>query len=342
MVDRTNFSGAFSQYSNGYDYARDSIQISYQDIENWFGDIDNGREGCGAAGNCPRTWVSPFFNSGRDRSLKIISDLHSIVMGEQKISPFPHWTLADDPKISSHRYTPLAIPVSDWFIGSNIAQSIESGHTPDTIHKLVDFYYQKGYLINLYGHNSTEKGLMKDYASYVVKKPRVWSANSVELYDWWVKRDGLTVTPEFTRVGKKAIAKAYLSGTGDMQAAVELKLPYWNSSPATILEVRLDGKQIDMNAYRLTNYGVKVRVGVSGQQVEVIYNPIENGSPESWAQTSWNDKAQVSGKSGGLYGQTSTISLKVSPSGDDFPLYEDDRYIPGRANRHGVNYIKKR
>jgi hypothetical protein len=335
MLDRTKFGAAFPQYANGYDYARDSIQVSYKDIENWFGDIDNGREGCGAQGNCPRTWVSPFFNSGRERSLQILSDLNSIVMGEQKISPFPHWTLADDPSIRS-RLSPLAIPVSEWFIGSTVAQSIESGHTPDTIHKLVDFYYQKGYLINLYGHSGTESGLMREYASYVAKKPLVWSTNSVGLYDWWVKREGLSITPEFTRTGNQAIARAYLSGRGDAQSAVEMTLPYWNSGLSTILEVRMDGKPADASSYRLTNYGVKVRVGAEREQVEVIYHPVENWSQTSWTQTAWNEKTQDSARGGSGYVQVSATNQKGTPPENVFPQNEEDWFIPGLTINRGI------
>ena len=188
LLDRTSFSAPYTRYTNGYDYARDSIQIAFEDIEDWLVNVDNGRAGCGAAGNCPRTWVSPFFNSGRDRSLKILTELGSIIMGEQKISPFPHWTLSYDPATSGHRYPTLALPVSDWFVGSNVAQSIESGHTPATIQALVDFYYQKGYLLNLYGHTGTAGGLMRAYASYAAQKP----ADLVDEFGWAVRLVGQT------------------------------------------------------------------------------------------------------------------------------------------------------
>jgi hypothetical protein len=276
MLDRTVFGAPYARYTNGYDYAKDSIRIAYEDIEDWLKNIDNGRTGCGAAGSCPRTWVSPFFNSGRDRSLKIVTELGSIVMGEQKISPFPHWTLSYDPSTSGHRYPTLALPVSDWYVGSNIAQSIESGHTPATIHALVDYYYQKGYLLNLYGHTGTASGLMKEYASYAAQKPRIWSTNSVGLYDWWVKRDGLTVTPGFSQSGNTAIANAVISGAGDPQAAVELVLPAWSSLSASTLEISLNGKPANADEYRLTSYGVKVRVGSAITLVEVRYTSRES------------------------------------------------------------------
>ncbi len=271
LLDRTHFEAPYQGYTNGYDYARDSIRISFEDIETWLNKTDNGRDGCGEAGSCPRTWVSPFFNSGRDRSLKILTELGSVAMGEQKLSPFPHWTLSYDPATSGQRYPTLALPVSDWYVASNVAQSIESGHTPLTIQALVDFYYQKGYLINLYGHTGSESGLMKAYASYAAQKPRVWSTNTVGLYDWWLKRDQILVTPQFSRSGDTAVASASINGTGDPQAAVELSLPNWNSSAPLNLEVWLNGVPAQAGEYRLTNYGVKVRVGPGVSQVEVRY-----------------------------------------------------------------------
>ena len=201
-------SAPYTHYTGGYAYARDSIRIAFEDVEDWLVNVDNGRAGCGAAGDCPRTWVSPFFNSGRVRSLKILTDLGSITMGEQKISPFPALDAFVRSGHSGHRYPTLALPVSDWFVGSHVAQWIESRHTPATIHALVDFYHRKGYLLNLYGHSGTAGGLMRVYASYAARKPRIWSTNSVGLYDWWVKRDGMTVIPSFHRYGHSAIATA--------------------------------------------------------------------------------------------------------------------------------------
>jgi hypothetical protein len=273
LLDCTHFDAPYTQYTNGYEYAKDSIRVSFEDIEGWLQDTDNGRTGCGAAGNCPRTWVSPAFNSGRERSLKILTELGSTVMGEQKISPFPHWTLSNDPTIDGHRYPTLAVPVSDWYVGSNVAQSIESGHTPETIRALVDFYYQKGYLLNLYGHSGTEGGLMKAYALYAAQKPRIWSINSVGLYDWWLKRDEWTVTPAFSRSGDTAIASAIVSGTLDPQAAIEMSLPYWDNVTTSNLEISLNGKPADASEYRLTHSGIKVRVGSALMRVEVRYTP---------------------------------------------------------------------
>ena len=54
MLDRTTgFPAPYNYYTSGYDYAKDSIQISFQDLEGWLAGTDNGRAGCGAAGKLP-------------------------------------------------------------------------------------------------------------------------------------------------------------------------------------------------------------------------------------------------------------------------------------------------
>jgi len=55
------------------------------------------------------------------------------------------------------RYSFLSEPVSDWFVGGLVAQSLEPWHPPgvetsQTMHDGVDFYYNLGALINFYSH----------------------------------------------------------------------------------------------------------------------------------------------------------------------------------------------
>ena len=59
------------------------------------------------------------------------------VTGEQKLSPFPHWTLST--ATPGKRYSFLSVPVSDWFVGANIGQAMEVGHTSASVHALVDY-----------------------------------------------------------------------------------------------------------------------------------------------------------------------------------------------------------
>ena len=114
-------------YANGKAYAYTSISTSFQDIEGWLSGLDNGRAGCGAAHNCPRTWAAPYFNGVREDSNDIVEQLGAITTGEQKIGPFPHRTLSYN--TPGKRFAQLTLPVSDWYIGTDVAQSREQHST---------------------------------------------------------------------------------------------------------------------------------------------------------------------------------------------------------------------
>ena len=325
MIDQTSgFPAPYDYYTDGYDYSKDSIELSYQDIEGWLAGTDNGRVGCGTTGDCPRTWVAPYFNSGRDRSFKIFEELGASVMGEQKVSPFPHWTLSYDPSNSDHRYDIVTLPPSDWYVGSNVSQSIE-GHNTASIQALVDFYTQKGYLMNLYGHGSSTGGNTKTYVDYAVAKPNMWATNAVGLYDWWVKRDPVLVTPSYTKSGETAIASAIVSGSTDPQTAIELVLPNWSSGVVGNLEVLLNGTPANPSEYRTTNYGVKVRVGTAVTDVEVRFQPLEAWVQTDWSggpgQSVWSDATRYDSATcdDSVTGQ---VSLNLASSGS--PLFSDD------------------
>jgi hypothetical protein len=257
-------------YTDGFAYALNSILMSFQDLEGWFTGLDNGRAGCGGLRNCPRTWASPFFNSTREPSMNILQELGSITMGEQKISPFPHWTLSyETPGL---RYSHVSIPVSDWFLDGDIAQSLEM-HTVDSIKDGVDFYYNLGALINFYGHQPSNNGsLAQEYVTYSSSKPDVWSTNAVGIYDWWSSRSQVLVNPDYFRTGSLYTAAASISGAIDTQTAVEIAFSKnLNTSPENI-KVRLNGTPINPPYYRMTNYGaLKILVGSSVSTVEVQY-----------------------------------------------------------------------
>jgi hypothetical protein len=258
-------------YANGYDYATASIGTSFLDIEGWLSGYDNGRAGCGALGNCPRTWVSPYFNSGRNDSYDILDNLGSVTMGEQKISPYPHWTL--NYETLGARFDHVSLPPSEWYIDTNIAQKLEQ-HTTATVQALVDKYYELGTLINLYGHSSSIEGTQRDYVDYNLTKPRNWATNAAGIYDWWVLRDLVIVTPSYSKVGETAIATASISGATDPATAIEMVIPHIGSEAVGNIEVFLDGVLADASDYRITDYGVKVLVGNTVSNVEVQYSPM--------------------------------------------------------------------
>ena len=95
--------------------------------------------------------------------------------------------------------------------------------------------------MNLYGHGSSTGGNHKTYIDYAVAKPHMWATNAAGLYDWWVKRDPMVVTPSYSKSGETAIATAAVSGATDAETAIELVLPNWSSGVVGNLEVRLNG-----------------------------------------------------------------------------------------------------
>src|SRR5258706_13362369 len=87
------------------------------------------------------------------------------------------------------------------------AQSLEPWHPPGvqtsaTMHSAVDFYYNLGALVNFYSHTlSTGEGdagqLVPQYITYSMDTnlhPRLWSANAIGVYQWWLQRSNAQVT----------------------------------------------------------------------------------------------------------------------------------------------------
>ncbi len=258
---------AFYGTAGGYSYALESATLAYQDIDRWLAGLDNGRAGCGASGNCPRIWTAPYFNSNREDSLAILNKLNVVSEGEQKISPFPHYTLST--QTDGMVYPQVSLPVSDWYVGNTIAQSIESGHTVMTVRHLVDFYYDMGALVNLYGHTSSANGLMNYYMRYILSRPRMWSTNSVGIADWWALRSKVSLTPEYRQDGGTVIASALIRGASDPDTAVDVVIPHWNPEEITSLRVFLNGSPAGPDDFRVTQDGIKIKVGALTTQVEV-------------------------------------------------------------------------
>jgi len=255
-------------YFDGAAYALESIAISFEDIEGWFAGVDNGRPGCGALENCPRIWASPRFNSTREDSYAILQELGAVAMSEQKISCFPHWTLST--KTPGAVYSHISLPVSDWFVGNGISHSIEH-HTSATMRNLVDWYYDMGALVNLYGHGPSHTGLQQEYVIYVAAKPRIWATNSVGIYDWWLSRSNLNLTASNDNVDNVSVAIAAVSGVTDQNTSIEVTIPGWDISLSHNVEVFFDGIPANPAEYRYTDYGVKCRLGSVSSFVEIHY-----------------------------------------------------------------------
>jgi len=278
-------------YTNGKAYASASILASFQDIEGWLSGLDNGRSGCGILGNCPRTFVSPYFNSTRDDSRDIVDQLGSVVMGEQKIGPFPQKTFSYN--TLGKFYSPITLPVSDWYVGPSIAQAIDGPfddyylHTTDSIKAAIDFYYNLGLLLNFYTHSPSNDGVGQDYVTHSMSKARLWSNNSVGISDWWRVRSNVAVTPTFTKTGVTSIVTASVSGATDPATAIEISLPQTQGQSIGDMAVFLNGTPAAPSNYRTTDYGIKVLVGatVSSVNVQYSYNQPPVASNDSFSLT---------------------------------------------------------
>ena len=255
-------------YPNGKAYAEASIAMSYGDIESWMAGLDNGRSGCGATNSCPRIWVAPCFNSTREGSYDLLQQLGVVTAGEQKVSPFPHWTVST--QTAGKRYEHLTLPVSDWYSGSYVLQSLEY-HSSSTMRAAVDFYYNLGALINLYGHNISSSGTLQgQYASYCVAKPRIWATDAIGVYDWWTVRSEAIVTPTYSLIGDTGVARATISNVADINTAVEVVIPGWKG--AGQFQVFFDDSPANPSDYRVTQDGIRVRAGAAASSVEVRYS----------------------------------------------------------------------
>ncbi|HUJ17960.1 MAG TPA: hypothetical protein VL197_08195 [Nitrospirota bacterium] len=264
-------------YASGSAYARASLLKSFQDIEGWFAGTDNGRPGCGALGNCPRTWVAPYFNSSRDASEKILDDLGAVNGGEQKIGPLPHWIVSYATPTS--RLPRVVIPASDWYVGAEIPGDIEDGHTQTTMKAAVDFYHGLGGIINLYGHiPSTSTSIIGQYVAYGVTVPRQWVTNAVGVADWWTLRSQVMVTPSCTQTGNTVIAQASISGAVvDPNTTVEIFFPNSISQYVGSAQVLANGAPVNPADYRVVGNTIKVLVGTATSNVQVQYsisNPV--------------------------------------------------------------------
>jgi hypothetical protein len=247
-------------FPDGQTYAFTSVSNSFSDVEGWLSGLSNG----------VRAWVSPNFDATREASYQIEDQLNVKITGDAKLSPFPSWTLSTE--TPDKRYGLLQLPVSDWYIGSQVAQSMNNGHTGGTIHDLVDYYYGLGALINLYSHDlSTGRGLVSEYITYTLNinlHPRVWPANAREIYSWWLQRSNAQISASFATNGNQSITTLSISGASDPQTTVEILVP---RSSVSGLQVLTNGLEAPGNSYRISGSVIKLCVGTSVTNVQISY-----------------------------------------------------------------------
>ena len=269
-----------SGYASGKVYAFTSISNSFKDIEGWLSGTGNG--------SGLRAWVSCYFNATREDSYDIQGKLNVKVTGDQKLTPFPHWTLST--QTSGKRYGCLSEPVSDWFVGGLVAQSLEPWHYPgvhtsQTMHDAVDFFYNLGALINIYSHTlSTGLGdagpLVADYISYSMNTnlhPRLWPANAVGVYQWWLARSNAQISASYASNGTQSVTSIRITGATHTNTTVEVLLPPGTNSFLN-LQVTTNGVLATGNSYRTNGQVLKLRVGTSVTNAVITYGPVVPGT----------------------------------------------------------------
>jgi hypothetical protein len=256
-----------TNYPNGKAYALASISNSFNDIEGWLGGLANRNR---------RVWVAPYFNATREDSYDIQNQLGIKASGEQKLTTFPAWTLST--VTAGKRYPFVSLPVSDWYVGNTVAQSLEAGHSSGSMHAMVDFYYGLGALINLYSHTmSTGLGqagnLQTDYVTYSANTslhPRLWPVNAIDLYNWWLARSNAQIAVSyFTTNGENAVTTFTITGATDPNTAVELVIP--SAVSFSTVQVLANGLPANPAAYRTNGQVLKVLAGTTVTNIQVRY-----------------------------------------------------------------------
>lgn len=257
-----------TNYSSGKEYAFTSMSNAFVDVDTWLAGINAG----------PRLWVGCYFNATREDSLDIQDKLGVKITGEQKVGPFPHWTLST--VTAGKRYPMLSQPLSDWFVGSQslqVGQSLEY-HSSATIRAAVDQFYSLGGLINFYSHTlSTGLGpagsVATEYVTYSLNTnrfPRLWSANALSIYNWWLQRSNVQISVLHTVTnGNTSETEFIVAGATDPATAVELLLP--STGHVEKLQVLTNGIVASASAWRTNGDLLKILVGNSVTNVRVQY-----------------------------------------------------------------------
>ncbi len=257
-----------TNYASGKEYALISMSNSIVDVETWLAGINTG----------PRFWVGCYFNATREDSYDLQDQLDLKINGEQKVGPFPHWTLST--QTPGKRYPILSQPLSEGFVGSQVlivAQSLET-HTSASVRAGIDYYYGLGGLINFYSHTlSTGLGpagsVATEYVSYGLNTnlfPRLWSANAISIYNWWLQRSNAQISVSHTSTnGNTSETGIQIAGATDPATTVELVLPAVGGIQG--LEVLANGVTASASGWRTNGHALKVLVGNTVTNVIVRY-----------------------------------------------------------------------
>jgi hypothetical protein len=263
----------------GYEYASNSVAISFSQIETWLPNQPTN----------PRVWVAPYFNATREDCLRIQEGLNVKITGDQKLTPFPSFSLST--QTDGKRYAILSEPVSDWFVSGSVAQSLDPWHAPgihttQTMKDGVDFYYKMGFLINFYCHalatgyrlydpNGAAGYLSPQYVQYGMDPqlhPRLWAANARDVYQWWTNRSTVQVTAASIPTNSThTLASVNITGAHDTTTAIEILAV--GAASAVVTNILVNGVSASTNSYRTVGEVIKVLVGTTVTNVQVEYYP---------------------------------------------------------------------
>jgi len=257
------FNSSPAGYASGQAFAIASISNSFSDMQGWLGVSTN---------NGIKLWVAPYFNATREGSYQLEAQLGIQATGEQKAGPYPHWTIST--QTPDLRYPVVQVPVSDWFVGTQISQSMEDGFTTSSMEAMVDYYYNLGALINLYSHSSSDGSgpagaLASQYVQYSLAKPRVWSTNTAGIYKWWLQRTNASMVPGLVNGTNGTSLTLTISGSVSADTAVEVVLP---STAWYDLQVFTNGTAATGGAWRTNGQSLKILVGISVTNAQVLYS----------------------------------------------------------------------
>ena len=260
-------------YNSGSAYASASMSESFSDINTWMSGYEPN----------VKTWAAPYFNGTREGSNQILQQLGVATTGEQKLGPFPHWTLST--QTDGLRYPALTLPLSDWILPSGacgadycidcsqsncVSQSMDY-YNAANVDAAVDYYYSIGALINIYMHELSSDSIPAEYIQHSASYgATMWPVNAVTLLGWWTNRSPVQITPSYAVAGNQVTLTATVSGATDSGTAVEFVIPNWAVNSGT-LQVLLDGSPASPSSYRTFGNSIKVSVGTSVSTVQVSY-----------------------------------------------------------------------
>ena len=141
----------------------------------------------------------------------------------------------------------------------------------------MDFYYDLGALINLYSHTlSTGLGdagqLVPDYITYSLNTnlhPRLWSANAVDVYQWWLQRSNAQFSVSYSTNGNQSVTTVSITGASDTNTSVEVSVPANGS--ASGLQVLTNNVLAGGSSYRTNGPLIRIRVGTAITNVQARF-----------------------------------------------------------------------